>query len=215
MNIVLLGAPGSGKGTQASMLSKKFNIPVLSTGECLRKEISQKSEIGEKISSYVELGSLVPDQIVLEVISSQINQLSSSKGLIFDGFPRNVSQAKFLEKTLFENKATVNKVFLFDIKEKDLLFRISGRFSCAKCGLVYNSYLKNPINITNCDDCGGHHFKKRFDDNFKTVRNRFSVYKESSEDLIEFYRKKGLLTTIPVLGDRDKVFDLLLSEVQT
>jgi adenylate kinase len=198
MNIIFLGAPGSGKGTQASIISKNLSIPAISTGEVLRQEVSNKTEIGKLADSYIREGKLVPDEIVIKIIESRV-KLKSSSGFILDGFPRNISQAEALEKMLSGIDKKIDAVFNFEINEDILIKRISGRYSCKGCGETYNRYFKSPVKEEVCDVCKLSNFESRSDDNEETVKNRLKVYRQSTFDLIEYYRKKSLLISIDAI----------------
>ncbi len=213
MNIIFLGAPGSGKGTQAAMLSKKLEIPAISTGEALRKEVEQQSEIGKEAKSYMESGKLVPDEVVVGIIKNRISQEDCKKGFILDGFPRNIEQANILEEMLSSLDRKIEIVFNFDVEEDILVKRISGRFSCKKCGSVYNRYFKTPKKENICDDCGSTEFESRADDTEEVVKNRLKIYHESTFNLIGFYEKKNLLISIKALKSPPLVFEELIGEV--
>jgi adenylate kinase len=207
MNVIFLGAPGSGKGTQAVMLSKELNIPAISTGEALRKEVELKSEIGVKAKSYMELGQLVPDEVVVDIIKNRILQDDCKKGFILDGFPRNSSQATALDLMLEKLGKKIDIVFNFEVDEDVLVKRISGRFSCKSCGAVYNRFFKMPKKEGICDECKSDKFESRADDNELTVKNRLQVYHESTFELIAFYQKKNLLFKINAVKILPLVFE--------
>lgn len=209
MNIIFLGAPGSGKGTQAVMLSKELNIPAISTGEALRKEVDLKSAIGVEAKSYMESGRLVPDEVVVGIIKNRILQDDCKNGFILDGFPRNINQAIVLDEMLTKLGKKIDKVFDFEVAEGVLVKRISGRFSCKSCGTVYNRFFKMPKKEGVCDNCGSTQFESRADDNEATVKNRLLVYHESTFELIAFYQKKNLLFKINAV----KILPLVFEEI--
>lgn len=213
MNIIFLGAPGSGKGTQAAMLSKELNIPTISTGEALRKEVEKESEIGKKAKSYMESGQLVPDEVVVGIIKNRITLADCKNGFILDGFPRNMSQAVTLDKMLESLGKKIDIVFNFEIEESILIQRISGRFSCKKCGTVYNRYFKMPVKEGICDSCGSNQFESRSDDNESTVKNRLEVYQASTFELIEYFRKKNLLFAVNAVKSLPLVFEELTQAI--
>ncbi len=206
-NIIFLGAPGSGKGTQAVMLSKELNIPAISTGEALRKEVELQSEIGKKAKSYMESGKLVPDEVVVGIIKNRITQDDCKNGFILDGFPRNLNQAQVLEEMLSSVGKKIDKVFNFEIADDILIKRISGRFSCKKCGSVYNRFFKIPLKEGVCDNCGFDQFENRVDDNESTVKSRLKVYYDSTFELIEHYQKKNLLFSLDAVKTLPLVFE--------
>jgi len=215
MNIIFLGAPGSGKGTQAAMLSAELKIPTISTGEALRKEVSLQSEIGKLAKSYMDSGKLVPDEVVVNIIKNRITQSDCQAGFILDGFPRNMSQAVTLDSMLASLGKKIEKVFNFEVSEEILVKRISGRFSCKNCGAVYNRYFKLPAKENTCDDCGSNQFESRSDDNEETVKNRLKVYRESTFELIEYYQKKHLLVFIASIKSAPLVFEELLNTINS
>ena len=213
MNIIFLGAPGSGKGTQASLLSKNLNIESIATGDLLRKEVEKKSRIGNIAKEQMESGALVSDEVVIDIIREKIVTKSCEKGFILDGFPRNINQALKLEEMLYNCNKKINKVFNFEVEEDVLIKRIAGRYICKKCGAVYNRYFKPTIKDGECDNCNSNEFETRSDDNELTVKNRLKVYKESSFPLIEYYKKKHLLVSIDALKISTLVFEDLKSSI--
>ncbi len=215
MNIIFLGAPGSGKGTQAAMLAKELNIPAISTGEVLRKEVDQQTEIGKIAKSRMELGKLVPDEVVVDIIKNRIVKLDCDKGFILDGFPRNLTQALILDEMLSELNKRIDRVFNFDVSEEVLIKRISGRFSCKKCGTVYNRYFRQPAKEGVCDNCGSIEFESRNDDNEATVKNRLKVYRESTFALIQFYQKNNLLVSVAAIESAPLIFEGLIKSMKT
>lgn len=210
MNIIFLGAPGSGKGTQAAMLSSELKIPAISTGDALRHEVGIKSEIGNLAKSYMDAGDLVPDEVVVNIIKNRIIQEDCENGFILDGFPRNVSQATELETMINSVDKKIEFVFNFKVDEEVLVKRIAGRFSCKGCGTVYNRYFKKPEKEGICDKCGSSDFLNRADDNEATVKNRLKVYNDSTFALIEFYQKKNLLIELDAVKSAPLIFKELV-----
>ncbi len=196
MNIIFLGAPGSGKGTQAEILSKKLDIKTISTGEVLRKEVQEQSEVGILAKSYMNSGRLVPDELVINIIKNRLSGDDYKKGFILDGFPRNMSQAEKLDEMLKVINKKIELVFNFEVEEGVLIKRILGRFSCKSCGAVYNRFFKLPKQEGVCDQCSKGDFESRSDDTEETINNRLKVYRESTEPLIEYYKKNNLLFSI-------------------
>lgn len=215
MNIIFLGAPGAGKGTQALMLSKELKIPAISTGEALRKEVQEQSEIGKIAKSYIESGGLVPDEVVVGIIKNRIMQPDCQGGFILDGFPRNISQGEELEKMLNSLDKKIDQVFNFEVSEDILIKRISGRFSCKNCGAVYNRYFKPPLKEGVCDSCNSTEFESRSDDNEETVKNRLVTYHESTAPLTQFYQKKNLLVLISAVKGAPLVFEALIEALKS
>jgi len=213
-NIIFLGAPGSGKGTQAAMLSTKLKVPAISTGETLRREVEQQSEIGKLAKSYMESGKLVPDKIIIDIVKIRLLNSDCDNGFILDGFPRTTFQAEELEKILDSLGKKIDHVFNFEVGEDVLVKRISGRISCKKCGAVYNRYFKQPKVDGVCDSCGGTEFESRSDDNEVTVKNRLKVYHESTFALIEFYQKNNLLVSISAIESAPLVFEALVTSLK-
>ena len=206
INIIFLGAPGSGKGTQAALLAKDLNIPNISTGEILRKEVEQNSEIGKLAKSYMSTGQLVPDQIIIDIIKKCLAQTDCKDGFILDGFPRNLSQAQKLDEMLNQIDKKINLVFNIEVADEIIIKRISGRFSCRNCGAVYNRFFNPPKKSNICDQCGSNNFENRNDDKEETVLSRLKIYKENNKKLVEFYQRKHLiyfingLKTVPLVN---------------
>ncbi len=212
-NIILLGPPGSGKGTQGSKLSKEFNIPVLSTGDALRKEVSEGSKIGLEAKKYMDSGDLVPDEVVLGIVKNRISQKDCDSGFILDGFPRNSSQAQELEVALKEIGKKIDIVFNFEIDDEEVVKRISGRFFCQKCQEIYNKFFKKTKKEGICDNCGSTEFSQRKDDNEETIRSRLKVYHEQTSKLIEFYEKKDLIFSFNAVEYSSLILQKLIDKV--
>ncbi len=196
VNIIFLGAPGSGKGTQSALLADNLKIPNISTGEILRREVANASEVGNLAKSYMESGGLVPDQVVVDIIKKRISEVDCNQGFILDGFPRNLKQAEILDQMLDVVSKKISLVINIEVDEEVLVKRIVGRFMCKKCGIVYNQFF-NQTKVENiCDKCGSSDFESRSDDNEETVRNRLKVYNQNTKELIELYRKKDLIYSV-------------------
>jgi len=213
MRIVFLGAPGSGKGTQAKLMVETFGIPQISTGDLLRAAVKAKSELGLKAQAAMQAGELVSDDIVLGMIKERIQQPDASKGYILDGFPRNVSQAHSLDTLLSELNQPLDNAILIDVPEEALLQRLLGRLTCASCGSVCNRFTSPPKVENVCDNCGGE-LQHRSDDNEDTIRNRLTVYQEQTAPWIELYKKQGIFESID--GQKDiNVIGAQLTELLT
>lgn len=213
-NIVLLGPPGSGKGTQAAQISKALGIPSLSTGDALRAEVKAQSEIGKKAKSFMDSGALVPDEVVLDIVKSRVNQEDCQNGFILDGFPRNQAQGEMLEKALESINKRVDGALNFEIDDEEVVKRISGRFFCKKCGEIYNHHFKKPVKEGVCDVCNSTEFMQRSDDNEDTIRNRLKVYHQQTEKLIEFYEKKDLIFSFNAVKSSALLLEELLDVIK-
>jgi len=192
MNIIFLGPPGAGKGTQAKVLVEKYVIPQISTGDMLREHVAKGTELGLKAKEYMEKGQLVPDEIILGMVKERLSQDDAQKGFILDGFPRTVAQAEALDKLLEEMGKKIEYVLALIVPDEELVTRLTGRRTCKNCGMMYHIKFKPPKVEGKCDACGGELYQ-RPDDNEETVRNRLKVYHEQTAPLIEYYRKKGVL----------------------
>lgn len=201
--IILLGPPGSGKGTQAVRLSKELGIPHISTGDLFRDHLSRSTDLGKKVKSFMDSGNLVPDSLVLDMLFSRISQPDSSKGYLLDGFPRTIPQAEALDARL---KDDVKKVVLnLEVKDEVIVSRMAGRLTCRACNTVCNKNLSPPKIEGRCDKCGGELYQ-RPDDAVEIVEGRLRVYHEQTKPLIAYYRKQGVLFDINGEQAPDVVF---------
>ena len=200
MRIVLLGAPGSGKGTQAARLVEHYQVPQISTGDLLRAAVAAGTELGLKAKAAMDEGQLVSDDIVLGMIRERLGQSDTDRGFILDGFPRNIAQAEALDAMLEELGRPLEKGILLDVPLDKLMQRLTGRMTCSDCGAVYNRYTHPPKQEGVCDKCGGE-LTQRGDDNEDTVRRRLEVFQEQTAPLVEYYDGDGRLETID--GQRD------------
>jgi len=207
MILILLGAPGAGKGTQAERLVTAYGLVQLSTGEMLRSEVKSGSELGQKAKEIMESGELVPDDLIIKMISVRISQDSNAEGIILDGFPRTTEQAKALDIMLKEKDLRINHVIQLEVNEEEIVERLSGRFSCTDCGMGYHEKFAAPANKGICDKCGSTNFTRRADDSPKILRNRLSAYKEQTALILPYYSKKGCLKSIDGMAEMDIVFD--------
>jgi adenylate kinase len=195
MNIILIGPPGSGKGTQAKILEERHDMKQLSSGDMLRAAVSEGTEIGKKAKSYMEAGELVPDELVVEIVTDQIEKLGD-KGFILDGFPRNVHQAEVLDRMLDERDRNIDRVLVIEVSDDLLVERVAGRYTCANCGEGYHDTFKQPEKDGVCDKCGSTEFIRRPDDNPDTVRNRLAVYHEQTKPLVAYYEEQGKVRVV-------------------
>jgi adenylate kinase len=210
MRIVMLGAPGSGKGTQAQRIQKDHALPQISTGDLLRKAVADQTPLGLKAKQAMDLGNLVSDGIVLDMIKERIAQPDAKRGFVLDGFPRNTSQADSLDALLAELKLKLDRVVLMDVDFDVLMKRLTGRRTCSKTGAVLNIYFSSPAELEACRKAGGE-LLQREDDNEETIRNRLQVYERQTAPLVDYYEKRGLLTIVKATGEVEAVYARLKS----
>jgi len=212
MRIVLLGAPGSGKGTQAQRLVARFGIPQISTGDLLRSAVARGTELGRRAKAAMDMGQLVADEIVIGIIRERLGAGDAQSGYVLDGFPRNLAQATALAAMLAAIDQPLDAVVLFNVDYAVIARRIAGRRSCPNCGTIYNVHDPATPGITHCTSCdAGPRLTQRPDDNEQTVARRLAVYDEQTRPLIEHYRAQGLLRAIDAEGDVEAVTDRLLA----
>ena len=214
MNLILLGPPGSGKGTQAQRLQESRGLVQLSSGEMLRAAVASGTELGKQAKKIIEAGKLVPDDIMVRMIAERINQPDCADGFILDGFPRTTGQARALDAMLAEKKLPLDYVIEMKVDAKVLTSRITGRYSCAKCGAGYHDEFQKPEIEGKCDACGGTEFTRREDDNAETVRARLVAYEEQTAPLLPYYRKMGALRTIDGMAPIAEVADQIETVLQ-
>lgn len=213
MNIVLLGPPGAGKGTQAKSISKRFNIPHISTGDMLREAISSNSELGKKVADIVERGDLVPDDLMIELVKERISREDASDGFILDGFPRTTVQAESLRYMLRQMADKIDSAIFIDVSEEKVVERISSRRVCPNCGKVYNLLSLKPKNDCICDECGSE-LVQRDDDKPETVRDRYEVYIKNTKSVVEFYKSQGKLKTFDGSKDIDELANSIIDYLE-
>jgi adenylate kinase len=210
MRIVMLGAPGSGKGTQAQRIQKDHGLPQVSTGDLLRKAVADKTPLGVKAKKVMDAGELVSDDIVLGMIKERIAQPDAKSGFVLDGFPRNTNQADSLDGLLAGLELKLDRVVLMDLDFDILMKRLTGRRTCSKTGAVLNIDFSPPEDLEACRKAGGE-LVQRADDNEATIRNRLQVYDRQTAPLVDYYTKRGLLRTVSATGDVDAVYSRLRS----
>ncbi|EKI4598837.1 adenylate kinase [Staphylococcus pseudintermedius] len=208
MNIILMGLPGAGKGTQASEIIKKYPIPHISTGDMFRKAIKDETELGKEAKSYMDRGELVPDEVTVGIVKERISEDDAKKGFLLDGFPRTIEQAEALNSILEELGRTIDAVVNIEVPEEELMNRLTGRRICETCGTTYHLVF-NPPKVEGICDIDGGKLYQREDDNPETVANRLEVNVKQSEPILEFYNQKGLLKNI----DGSKHIDEVTSDV--
>lgn len=215
MNLILLGPPGAGKGTQAKEIETRHGLIQLSTGDMLRAAASAGSDIGRRVKATIERGELVPDEIVVGIISERIDQPDCSRGFILDGFPRTLGQASALDTMLAEKGRKLDVVVELKVDYNRLVERIIGRYTCAKCGEGYHDRFKRPKVRGTCDVCGSHEFTRRADDNAETVQTRMMAYYRDTAPLTGYYYCKGILRSVDgmqAIGDVAKAIDAVLDQ---
>jgi adenylate kinase len=205
MNIIILGPPGAGKGTQARILMDDMGLVQLSTGDMLRAAVAAGSEVGKKAKAVMEAGQLVSDEIVIGVVADRLDEPDARAGVIFDGFPRTAAQAEALDRLLVDKGLTLDAVVAMEVDDDLLVDRISGRFTCASCGEGYHDTHKMPAKEGVCDKCGATEFKRRADDNAETVRARLTAYHADTAPLIGYYTGTGKLKTVDGMADIGEV----------
>lgn len=205
MNIILLGPPGAGKGTQASRLETGRGMVQLSTGDMLRAAVKAGTPIGLKAKAVMEAGELVSDEIVSDIIGDRLDELGPATGVIFDGYPRTAAQAESLDEILSERGRNLDHVIELAVDEDALVERITGRFTCAACGEGYHDRFKLPANDGVCDKCGGTEFKRRPDDNEETVRTRMAEYRAKTAPILPIYEARGIVSRVDGMADMNVV----------
>jgi adenylate kinase len=213
MNLILLGPPGAGKGTQAERLAKRFGIVQLSTGDMLRAAVKAGTPLGLKAKSIMEAGALVPDALMIDLIAERIDQPDCENGFILDGFPRTTAQAEALDRMLAQRGLTLDRVVEIRVDEEELIERVVGRFSCARCGTGYNDVTKPTTKPGVCDVCDSTEFTRRKDDNRETVVARLKAYHDQTAPIIPYYQKLGRFSSVDGMAPIDAVERALVEAV--
>ena len=215
MRIVLLGVPGSGKGTQAKLMAEKYRVPQISTGDILRAAVADKTEVGKKVAAVMAAGDLVSDDIVIDAVTDRLRGAESRRGFVLDGFPRNIPQAQELDTRLGWMGRPVQLVLHLAVEDDVVVKRVTGRLTCANCGAIFNKFFSPPTKRDVCDQCGSKKLEHRDDDNAKTVRARLASYERDTSPLISYYRAQHKLRTIPASGGTDGIFGAICEVVDT
>lgn len=201
--LILIGAPGSGKGTHSDILSKRLEVAHISTGDILRREINSNTDIGKKIQNMLESGNLVPDSIMVELLKKRLTEKDCDNGFILDGYPRTLEQVESINKIFNDLLITEYKVIELEVNLEDLKKRILGRFMCAECGAIFNKYT-SPTKVDGvCDNCNSTKFKRRDDDTEETIKERFNVYNTQTKPILEFYKNIGKYNSVNCNVDKE------------
>lgn len=209
MKIIMLGAPGAGKGTQAKMISEKYGIPHVSTGDIFRANIKNGTELGMEAKKYMDQGLLVPDELTVKILLDRVAQADCADGYVLDGFPRTIPQAEVLDKALAELGSSIDYAINVDVPDENIVRRMSGRRACLSCGATYHIEHVPPKREGICDKCGKE-LVLRDDDKPETVQNRLKVYHDQTQPLIDFYTKKGVLRAVDGTVDMKDVFEAIV-----
>jgi adenylate kinase len=207
--IVLLGAPGAGKGTQAAVISGELKLPHLASGDLFRQAVQKGTKLGELVKKYMEKGALVPDDVTIKVISERLNEPDCSNGCVFDGFPRTIEQAKALDKVLLDRSKAIDKAIYIDVAEEELMKRLGGRWICRQCQAPYHEVHSPPKISGKCDTCSGELYQ-RTDDNSETIKERLKVYFAQTFPVLDYYDRKGKLIRIDGKQGIDQVSQNIL-----
>lgn len=205
MNIILLGPPGAGKGTQASHLVETYGMVQLSTGDILRAAVKEGTEVGKLADEIMKSGKFFPDELMAQILGEHMDKLDAKTGIIFDGYPRTEKQAELLDQLMADRHRNLDHVIELEVNEDALVERIVGRYTCATCGEGYHDKFKQPKVAGVCDKCGGTEFKRRPDDNEETVRTRMAEYRAKTEPILPIYEARGLVSRVDGMAPIDEV----------
>ena len=213
MYVILLGAPGAGKGTQVTNIAQNLNLVQMSTGDLFRQAVAEGTELGKQAQAYMKEGKLVPDEITIKMVMEKIAVVDKKSGIVFDGFPRTLKQAEALDKAFKETKKKIDKVVYIKVSEEELLKRLSGRWVCHSCQAPYHSVSSPPKVKGKCDKCGGELYQ-RPDDTAETVKKRLKVYFAETAPLIDYYKKAGKLLETDGEGDIEEISRRLIASLR-
>lgn len=213
MRLVLLGAPGAGKGTQAKKLTEKYSIPQISTGDILRAAVKEGTPLGKEAKGFMDSGELVPDSVVLGLVKERLGAEDCKAGFILDGFPRNTAQAEALDGILEELRMPLDTALSIDVPREELLKRLTGRRTCRECGQMFNVHFSAPATEGVCDKCGGELYQ-RDDDKEETIRRRLEIYETQTAPLADYYAQKGILKSVQSKGGIEEIFTKVLSALE-
>lgn len=212
MKIIMLGAPGAGKGTQARMLAEKYSIPHISTGDIFRANIKNGTELGKKAKAFIDAGALVPDELTIDLVMDRISSEDCAKGFILDGFPRTINQAKKLTEALSKGSGEIDWAIDVEVPDDEIVSRMSGRRICSSCGSSYHVVNIPPKKENVCDECGAELYTRE-DDKEETVRKRLAVYHEKTQPLIQYYRELGKVISIDGTKEMEAVFNAIIEKL--
>lgn len=213
MNLILLGPPGAGKGTQAKKISAKYNLPHISTGDIFRETVQNGSDLGKKLQGFMSAGALVPDEVVIAIVRERLTKPDTKNGFLLDGFPRTIAQAIALDKELEKIGKKISRVISLTVNEEEIVKRLSSRRVCISCGAAYNLMTQPPKKESICNECHGQVIQ-RADDNADTVRNRLKVYDTQTSPLIEYYTNSGVLSSVDGMKTVEEVFKNICAAIE-
>jgi len=214
MNLILLGPPGAGKGTQAQMIVERYHIPQISTGDILRNAVKEGTDLGKQARAFMTKGELVPDEVVVGIIDQRLRGEDCKAGFILDGFPRTIPQAEALQGILINIGKSVDHVINIEVDSEELVRRLTGRRTCKNCGGMFHIFFQPPQKEGICDRCGGTLYQRE-DDREETIRTRLKEYEHQTAPLIQYYREKQILRSIPGVGGPDQIFEQVVRALST
>jgi adenylate kinase len=213
MNIILIGPPGAGKGTQAKKIAAKYKIPHISTGDMFRETSQSGSVLGKELQGYMSAGKLVPDELVIKIVMERLAKDDAANGFLLDGFPRTIPQAEALDKALSSVKKKIERVVAIIVEDEEIVKRLASRRVCSACGAAYNTITQPPKKDNQCDACAGK-VVQRADDNESTIRKRLAVYKEQTSPIIEYYSRPGIVRKVQGSGAVESIFKAICESIE-